>query len=183
MYPAYKLNNQGDNIQPWYTPFQIWNQSVGSMSSSNCCFLTCIQVSQEIGQVVWYSHLFKNFPQFVGIHRVKGFGVVSKSEVDVFLDLSYFFDDPTDVGNLVPLPFISLVVENLYCWSSGCFHSWLLWNSCNFCLPVGGGEFRVFLLYHLVHLAFSFLSLWNSSKSFKVFQSIVGKHNAHFSYW
>ena len=65
--------------------------------------------------MVWYSHLFKNFPQFAGIHRVKGFAVVSKAEVDVFLDLSYFFDDPTDVGNLVPLPFISLVVENLYC--------------------------------------------------------------------
>ena len=49
------------------------------------------------------------------IHTVKGFGIVNKAEVDVFLDLSYFFDDPADVGNLVPLPFISLVVENLYC--------------------------------------------------------------------
>ena len=54
------------------------------MSGSNCCFLTCIQISQETGQVVWYSHLFKNFPQFVVIHTVKGFGVVNKAEVDVF---------------------------------------------------------------------------------------------------
>ena len=71
------------------------------ISSSNCCFLTCIQVSQEAGQVVWYSHLFKNFPQFVMIHTVKGFGIVNKAEVDVFGALSYFFDDPTDVGNLI----------------------------------------------------------------------------------
>ena len=71
------------------------------MSSSNCCFLTCIQVSQEAGQVVWYSHLFQNFPQFVVIHTVKGFGVVNKAELDAFLELSCFFDDLTDVGNLI----------------------------------------------------------------------------------
>ena len=71
------------------------------MSSSNCCFLTCIQISQEVGQVVWYSHLFKNFSQFVVIHTVKGFSVVNETEVDVFLELSCFFDDPADVGNLI----------------------------------------------------------------------------------
>ena len=71
------------------------------MSISNCCFLTCIQVSQEAGQVVWYSHLLKNFPQFVVIHTVQGFGVVNKAEIDVFLELSCFFCDLVDVGNLV----------------------------------------------------------------------------------
>ena len=71
-----------------------------SISSSNCCFLTCIQISQEAGKVVWYSHLWKNFPQFVVIHIVKGFSVVNEAEVDVFLELSCFFDDPRDVGNL-----------------------------------------------------------------------------------
>ena len=71
------------------------------MSSSNCCFLTCIQVSQEAGQVVWYAHLFQNFPQFAVIHIVKGFGTVNKAEIDVFLELSCFFDDPVDVGNLI----------------------------------------------------------------------------------
>ena len=59
-----------------------------SMSSSNCCFLTCIQISQEAYQVVWYSHLFQNFPQFIVIHTVKGFGIVNKAEIDVFLELS-----------------------------------------------------------------------------------------------
>ena len=72
-----------------------------SMSSSNCWFLTCIQISQEAGQVVWYSHLFKNVPQFVVIHTVKGFGIVNKAEVDVFLELSCFFNDPADIGNLI----------------------------------------------------------------------------------
>ena len=71
------------------------------MSSSNCCFLTCIQVSQEAGQVVWYSHLFQNFSQFIVIHKFEGFGVVNLAEIDVFLELSCFFDDPVDVGNLI----------------------------------------------------------------------------------
>src|SRR5574337_1094642 len=71
------------------------------MSSSNCCFLTCIQISQEVDQVVWYSHLLKNFPQFIVIRTVEGFGIVSKAEIDVFLELSCFFDDPADVGNLI----------------------------------------------------------------------------------
>jgi len=66
------------------------------MSSSNCYFLTCIQISQETGQVV-----FQNFPQFVVIHTVKGFGIVNKAEIDVFLELSCFFDDPPHVGNLI----------------------------------------------------------------------------------
>ena len=70
------------------------------MSSSSCCFLTCIQISQEAGQVAWYSYLFKDFPQIVVIHTVKGFDVVNKAEVDVFLELFWFFDDPTDAGNL-----------------------------------------------------------------------------------
>ena len=75
------------------------------MSGSDCCFLTCIQVSQEAGQVVWYSHLFKNFPQLVVIHKVKGFSVVNETEVNVlfffFLEFSCFIHDPTDVGNLI----------------------------------------------------------------------------------
>ena len=71
-----------------------------SMSSSNCCFLTWIQVSQEAGHMVWYSHLFQNFPQFIVIYTVKGFGTVNKA-VDVFLELSCSFDGPADVGNLI----------------------------------------------------------------------------------
>ena len=76
MYSAYKLNKQGDNIQPWYS-FSYLEPVCCSMSSSNCCFLTCIQISQDAGQVVWYSHLFQNFPQFIVVHTVKGFGISS----------------------------------------------------------------------------------------------------------
>ena len=71
------------------------------MSSSICCFLPCIQVSQEAGKVVLFSRLLKNFPQFIVIHAVKGFGIVKKAEIDVFLELSCFFDDPVDVGSLI----------------------------------------------------------------------------------
>ena len=70
-----------------------------SMSGSNGWFFACIQISQEAGQVVWYSHLFQTFPQFFVIHTVKGFGVVNKTEVNVFLELSCFFNDPIDIGN------------------------------------------------------------------------------------
>ena len=79
------------------------------MSGSKCYFLICIQISQEAGQVVWYSHLLKNFPQFVMIHIVKRFGVVNKAKVDVFLELSLFFNNPMDVAisSLVPLPFLN----------------------------------------------------------------------------
>ena len=72
-----------------------------SMSSPNGCSLTCIKISQEAGKVVWYAHLLKNFPQLVLIHIVKGFDIVSKAKIDVFLELSCFFDDPADVINLI----------------------------------------------------------------------------------
>ena len=81
--------------------FLLFETSSLSMSGSNYCFLTCIQISQEAGQVIWYSHLFKNFPPFVLIHRVKGFSVVSEAEVNVFLEFPCFFYNPVDVGNLI----------------------------------------------------------------------------------
>ena len=71
------------------------------MFGSNYWFLTCIQVSQEAGNVVWYSHLFKNFTHFVVIHTVKGFSAVNEAEVDIFLGFSCSFYDPADVGNLI----------------------------------------------------------------------------------
>ena len=78
-----------------------WETVHCSMSELNCCFLTCIQISQEAGQVVWYSHLLKNFLEFVVIYTVKGFSVINKAEVDVFLYLSCFFDNSTDVANFI----------------------------------------------------------------------------------
>ena len=72
-----------------------------SMSGSNCCFLTFIQVSQEAGKVVWCSHLFQNFPQFIVIHTVKGFIIINEAEEMFFLELSCFFYDTADIGNLI----------------------------------------------------------------------------------
>ena len=72
-----------------------------SMFSSNCYFLTCIQISQDSVQVLWYSHLLKNFPQFVVIYTVKGIGVINKAAVDVFMEFSCFFYDAMDVAHLI----------------------------------------------------------------------------------
>ena len=78
-----------------------------SIPGSNCYFLTCIQISQWAGQVVWYLHVFQNFPQFIVIHTIKDFVMVNTAEIDVFLELSCFFYDAVGVGSLVPLPFLN----------------------------------------------------------------------------
>ena len=85
------LNKQGDNIQTYHTPFPMEPVSC-STSVPNYCFLTCIEISQEAGQVAWYSHFFKNFPHFVVIHTVKVFGIVNKAEIDVFSNGYWQFD-------------------------------------------------------------------------------------------
>ena len=94
------------------------------MSSSNCCFLTCVQISQEAGQVVWYSHPFKNFPPFVVIHTVDGFSIVNETDVDIFLEFCCIFFDPVDVGNLISgsSAFFKSSLDSgsssfIYCWS------------------------------------------------------------------
>ena len=95
-----------DVLLYWYEPVCI------SMSSSNCRFLTCIQIPQETGKVAWYSHLLDNFPQFVVIHTVRGFSIVNKAEVDIFLELSCFFHDPADVGNIYLLEWLKFKTLN-----------------------------------------------------------------------
>ena len=100
MYSAYKLNRHNDNIQPWCTPFPIWNQSavpcpVLTAASEPAYWFLKRQVRWSSIPTSW--RIF----QFVMIHTVKGFGIVNKAEIDVFLELSCFFDDPTDVGNLI----------------------------------------------------------------------------------
>ena len=121
-----------------------------SMSISNCCFLTCIQVSQEAGKVICLKEIpislslrkFKNFPQFVVIHTVKGFSIVNKAEVDVFLEFPCFFYDPLNVGNLISGS-SAFSKSSLYIWnflvhillklSLKDFEYYLasMWNECN----------------------------------------------------
>ena len=100
MYSAYKLNKQGDNIQLWRTPFPVWNQSVVSCPVLTIASWPAYRFFKR--QVRWSGIpiSFRLF-QFVVIHTVKGFGIVNKAEIDVFLKLSCFFDDPVDVGNLI----------------------------------------------------------------------------------
>ena len=82
------------------------------MSSFNCCFLTCTHCSQELGKEVWYSHLLKNFPQFVVFHKIKGFGIVNKAEIDAFLEFFCFIFSMIQwmlaIWSLVPLYFLNL---------------------------------------------------------------------------
>ena len=100
LYSAYKLNKQGDNIQPWRTPFQIWNQSVVPCPVLTVASWPAYRFLKR--QVRWSGiSILKNFPQFAVIHTVKGFGIVNKAKTDVFLELSCFFNDQTDVGNLI----------------------------------------------------------------------------------
>ena len=149
------------------------------MSSSNCCFLTCIQVSQEAGQVAWYSHCFQNFPLFIVIHTVKGFGIVNKSEIDIFLELSCFLviQQMLAFWSLVPLPFLNPS------WTSGISSHVLLnpglenlehyftsvWDDCNF--VVVWTSFGIALL-----------SYWNENWYFPVLQPLLSFPNL-LAYW
>ena len=96
MYSAYKLNNQGDKIQPWCTLFPIWNQCVVPCPVLTVASWPAYRFLKS--QMVWYSHFVKNFPQFIVIHTVKGFSMTNEAEV--FLEFSCFIYDPEDVDNL-----------------------------------------------------------------------------------
>ena len=126
------------------------------MSSSNCCFLTCIQISEEAGKVVWYSHLLKNFPQIVVIHTVKSFEVVNKEEVNVFLELSCFFYDPMDVDNLISgSSTFSISSSNLDIHNSCTVETWLGEFWALLCLQV-----RWVQLCSTLNILWHCLSLW-----------------------
>ena len=150
------------------------------MCSSNCCILTCIQISQEAGKVVWYSCLFQNFPQFIVIHTVKGFGIVNKAEIDVFLELRCFFNDPMDFGSLI---------SGSSAFSESRLNSWKftvhmplkpdlenfehyfasMWNECN-CVVVGA-FFGIALLWY-----------WNKTWPFSVLWPLLSFPNL-LIYW
>ena len=123
MYSAYKLNKQGDNIQPWCPPFPIWNQSIVPCPVLTVASWPAYRFLRR--QVRWSCiPISLRIFQFVVIHTVKGFGIVNKAEIDFFFELSCFLNDPMDVGNLisVPLPFLNPAwtygsSQFTYCWS------------------------------------------------------------------
>ena len=139
MYSAYELNKQGDDIQPWRTPFPIWNQSV---LSRPVLLLLSDEVSREAGQVDWYSHFFQNFPQFTVIHTVKGFGIVHKAEIYVFLELSCFLmiQWMLAIWFLVPLSFLKPAWTSGSLWFTALkpglenfeYYFTSVWDECNF---------------------------------------------------
>ena len=99
IYSAYKLNKQGGNIQPWCTPFPIWNQSVVPCPVLTVASWPAYKFLRR--QVVWYSHLFKSFPQFVVIHTVKSFSTDNEREIDDFLEFPCFLYDAMNAGNFI----------------------------------------------------------------------------------
>ena len=150
-----------------------------SMSSSNCCFLTCIQISQETGQVIWYSRLLKNFSQFIVIHTVKGFGIVNKAEIDIFLEFSSLFYDPAYVGNLISdsSAFSKSSLKSgsswfTYCWS-------LAWRILNITLLACE---MVQLCGSLSILCIAFLWDWNENWPFSVLRPLLSFPNV-LAYW
>ena len=149
------------------------------MSSSNCCFLTCILVSQETGKVVWYFHLFKNFPQFVVIYTVKGFVIVNKAEVDIFLELSFLIIHwVLSVWSLVPLPFLNPAWTSgssrfTYCWT-------LAWRILRIILPACVMSAIVQSFEHFSGIAF--LWDWNENWPFPVLRPLLSFPNV-LAYW
>ena len=167
------------------------------MSSYNCCFLTHIQVSQETGKVVWYSHLFKNFPQFVVIYTVKGFIIINVAEVEVFLEFSCFLYDPKmlTVWSLVPLPFLNPVCTSgssqfTYCWNLtwrilsitllACEMSAIMWKfKHSLALPFFGIGMKTDLLWSCGH-CWVFQICWHiecstlTASSFRIWNSSAG---------
>ena len=144
------------------------------MSSSNCCFLTCIQVSEEAGQVVWYSHLFQNFPQFIVIHTVKGFGIVNKAEIDVFLELSCFFYDPANIVNFISGSSTFLKPawtygssQFTYCWS-------LAWRILSITLLVCEMSGRLSILCHCLSLGLEWIWTFSCPVATAEFSKFAG---------
>ena len=151
------------------------------MSGSNCCFLTCIQISQEAGKVIWYSHLFKNFPQSVMIHSVKGFSVVNEAEVDVcFWKFPCFFCDPMDVDSLMS-GFSAFSKTSLYIWMF-LVHELLKpsLNDFEHCLDNMWNEYNCAVVWTFFGIVF--LWDWNENWPFPVLWPLLSFPNL-LTYW
>ena len=153
-------------------------EPVCSMSISNYCFLTWIQISQEAGQVIWYSHLYKDFPQFLVIHTVKSFGIVNKAQTNIFLELSCFsmIQQMLAIWSLVPLPFLKPAWTSgssrlMYCWS-------LAWRILSITLV--WDEFNCAVVWAFFGIAF--LWDWNENWPFPVLWPLLSFPNL-LAYW
>ena len=156
-------------MQPWCTPFPIWNYCIVPCLVLTS-FFTCIQVAQETGKAVWYSHVLKNFPQFVVIHMVKGFSIVNEAEVDIFLELPCFFYDPMDVGSLIS-DSSAFSKSSLYIWIF-LVHLLLKPNLKDFEHEPArmGNEHNLNILWHCISLGLEWKQLFQSCGPCWVFQ-------------
>ena len=165
-------------MQPWCTPFPIWNYCIVPCLVLTS-FFTCIQVAQETGKAVWYSHVLKNFPQFVVIHMVKGFSIVSEAEVDVFWNSLAFsmIQHMLAIWLLVPRYFLNRAWISgsspfMYCWS-------LTWRNLSITLLVC----EVSTIVHLfAHSLAAFLWDWNENWPFPVLWPLLSFPNL-LAYW
>ena len=169
MYSAYELSKQADNIQPWRTPFVFG-------TSSNCYFLICIQISQEAGQVVWYSHVFQNCPQFIVIHTFKSFDIVNKAEMFFWNSLAFsMYQRMLAIWSLVPLPFLkpartSESLQFMYCWS-------LAWRILSITLVACQMSAVAVVIF-----GYTFLWNWNENWPFPVLWPLLSFPNL-LAYW
>ena len=148
-----------------------------SMSSSNCCLLTGIQISQEAGQVVWYSHLFQNFSQFIVIHTVKGFGIVNKEEVDVFLELLLFsmIQWMLAIWSLVPLPFLNPAWAYGSSWFKFCWSlSWRILSITLLACEMSAFCISLSILWHCLSLGLKWKMNFSSLVATAEFSKFAG---------
>ena len=164
-----------DNL--WYS-FPNFEPVHCFMSSSNCCFLSCIQISQDAGEVVWYSHLLKNFPQFVVIYTVKDFGIINKAEVDIFSGILLLFQ--TSSGNLISGS-SALSKSSLDIWKF-MVHILLKPGSENFKHYFASlwDEYNCAIVWTFFRIAF--LWVWNENWSFPVLWPVLSFPNL-LAYW
>ena len=152
------------------------------MSSSNCCFLTCIQISQEADQVVWYSCLFKNFPQFVVIHTVKGFSVVNEAEVDWNSLAFLMIQQMLAIWSLVSLPFPnpawpSRIYWFTYCWSL----AWRISSITLLACVISAIVHSLSILWHCLSLGLEWKLNFSSPVATAEFSKFAGILSAAFS--
>ena len=153
-----------------------WTKQRGS----NSFFLTCIEISQEAGKVVWHSHLLKNFPQFVLIHTVNGFGVINEAKVDVFLELTCFFYDPVDIGNLISGS-SDFSKSSLNIWKSLIDVLWsLAWENFEQYVARVWDEYNCVVVW--IFFGIAFLWDWNENWHFPVLWPLLSFPNL-LAYW
>ena len=161
-----------------------------SMSSSNCWLLTCIQISHEAGQVVWYSHLSQILPQFIVLHTFKGFGIVSEAEIDAFLKFAAFLmiQRMLAIWSLIPLPFLKPAwtfgsSQFTYCWNLAWGILSIIYLVCEMSIFIQKFEHSLALLFFEIGMktdVFSLVATVEFSKFAAILSMALSQHHFFF---